>query len=146
MEVFWLQKMPVPIGNPMSSCSLIESLWFLVPILPMPQLQQINLIILIERIIEDCGKAVITLKEQLQLLFLQSPSNRECCSFSTLLNMLNAPELSFHFSLSYGKKTLNKQNLKPNQSKKTQQNNSSPSSLRQNNCVSYTALLILKLF
>lgn len=65
MEVFWLQKMPMPTGSPMSGCSLIESPWSLVLILPMPQLQQINLVILIERITEDCGKAAITLEEQL---------------------------------------------------------------------------------
>jgi len=103
MEFFWLQNVPMPTGSPMSDCSLIESPWSLVPIFPMPQLQKINFIILIERIVEDCGKAVITLKEQSQLLFLLSPSNRECCSFSALLNMLNASELSFHFSPSYGK-------------------------------------------
>lgn len=104
MQVFWLQKMPMSIGRPMSGCSLIESPWSPQPILPMPQLQQISLVNLIERIIEGCGKAVTTLKGQLQLPFFLSLSNRERFSFSALVNMFSAPEISFHFSLSNGKR------------------------------------------
>lgn len=118
---FWIQNMPMPTGSSMPGYSLIKSPWSLKPLLPMSQLQQITFVILIERMIKDCGREVTTLRDSYSC-YSSSPSATGNASHFQHWRIYSVPQRSpstSHFAM--GRAT-----------------NSSLSSQRQNNCFLYS--------